>query len=1031
MNRKKIITVAILFLLMCACLFCGCAEYTPLTIEGVAGKYDWVYEQEFIDEYDSYMTIDGKATEELWQNKVYFEHSEHRDDKTINLRVTSAFTTKGVYIYGEADDSTIEHNGRFTITENSGFTILIAGSDVNRRWRMECLRLDLDAKNCRSWGQHRVAGKTTVEGEIGSANTTKMTMEMFISWRALLNEAEMPDAFDENGDLKESAIPENIKIYPKYRQIIKKGETQSIYKIMPTFTDKEWVAMYHYFDANGYTQGEREDSDLGNAQNGLSKTAAWNLTGEITEEGQKKIESVAGRGNQAIYFKNVFAENFVLESDVTPGDAITNLAGNVENGQFGLIAQKSFSEFRAVHLKTSGGGTGFKDGKITISAMTYWPNRFQTTTWGIVTKSNEDFGLATDATTVNMKMIKIGGNLAIFINGKIAYQEYCSYLEDACAPGLYTYYNDVAFSNYSAKALSDEEVDSYLAELGLSRIVITNKDGQPITAGGSIQPNSFLYHERENVELTLEPKTGYVLSEFLVNGVDCYEAICSGIEGGKYTVDRSEMANGKIEIIADYQYVATKDTRKNVKGEVVLGLDERFGGNRILSNIPVHVEAVNNPQFYFDTVSDQDGKFDINLCVGGTLLPKDKTIAETDNYILTFIFNGHTYQKTISLTQDYDDEQLTVFMLGKDMDIGTINSTAPAQLATTGNEWKYGTASGVLGIWLAASSSNSTGIPVKVSEYDAIRFSLDTTKVPAGKTIPLFFQLRSLDGNSRFAPRAVYALTAGTKQAQALNTGVYSSTNNSSCLHFPAGFKGDILILFEDFTMGNAGALLSDANRQVQSKFWVIADSIGLQNVEMTVGNAIFVDYGKVLLEGYGRSIAAPSASTANITASNGTYTFKNSFSGVEWLLAGAKVAINHKNYDALTFDVDTTQTNGKEVKLAIMFKNEKEQDNTRATFAYAIAEDGSVQKLEYRQYAGYTDNQIAIPANFKGKIVVLFKDVNYHDSTHAVGTSIEAWNGLCSAIWLPMAGVDMAGAVFTMNNFSFVTNGAELVGLA
>lgn len=1031
MRKKNLFVAAVCSAVAFACMIAGACSAGKETIDGELKNYDWVYEQEFTDECDVFMTIDGKNDEEIWRDKIFFSHTEYREDKQIALRMTTAFTQKGVYIYGEADDSAVEYNGRFTMTKNSGFTVLVAAEGVNHRWPMECLRFDLDARDCRSWGQSHVTGKTTVEGEIGSQKTVKMTMEMFVSWKTLLDKTDesVNALLGENGDLKDGVLPKRIKLYPKYRQIVRKGDSQAIYKIYPTFTDKEWVALYPYFDADGYTQGEREDSVLGNAQNGLSKTCGWDLKGETEKDGVKSIVS-DGRDSQAIYFKNVFAENFCVEATVTPGEPLSTLAGVAQNGQFGLIAQKSFTEFRALHLKTLSGGTGFlsQKGEIVLSGMTYYPARAYTPSWGIApTVTKTDVGMNAGDKSVKLKLLKIGGHLAFFVNDVLMYQEYQSYLESACAPGLYTYYNRATFSGYRAEAIDESKVDGYLAELGLSRIEIRGKDGQPLTAGGRVTADKFFYAAEENVTLSLKPDTGYVLSEFIVDGEDRYDELCETITFGKYTIDRKGARNGRISVTVDYEYIVRKATRKTVFGNVSLDIPEQFGGVRSLSNVVVHISAAENPQMYFDVVSDANGSFSIDLCVAGTPLPKNRAVGtEGDNYELLFVHKGKTYAKTIFVDDDSDENTATDFLLGDREEFSSVASASDA-ITVENNVWTYGAAPDSDGKphfnWLATPDEGKT---FDSKKFDGFMFALDTRSVPQDKELRFDFELRNTN-NAFYRPRLVYAIAENGTVARPYSLTLYEKDPSTGYIRLPSGFNGMIVCLFEDFTRGS-GALSSDNGQNMKGRIWILADNAGLNGITFTKGDCVFVDYAKAIVESYGRIIADPVSAAAHITAKDGVYTFTSSYGGTEWLLAGDKISFDHTPYDALTFDIDTTGANEKKIKLALMFKDGNQEKNTRASVVYAISQVGAVLRLEYRKYDGYDNKQIAIPANFKGKIVVLFTDINYSDETHTTATSVEKWKSLCSAVWIPVAGLDMDGVVFKMSDFTFITNGNELV---
>ena len=87
--------------------------------EGDSGSnynYDWTYVEEFVDECDADMKIDGVLDEERWQNLNWLYHGEDN----VKLSYTTAFTEKGMYIAAKAEDEKMQWNARYNFSHFRG-----------------------------------------------------------------------------------------------------------------------------------------------------------------------------------------------------------------------------------------------------------------------------------------------------------------------------------------------------------------------------------------------------------------------------------------------------------------------------------------------------------------------------------------------------------------------------------------------------------------------------------------------------------------------------------------------------------------------------------------------------------------------------------------------------------------------------------------------------------------------------------------------------------------------------------------------
>lgn len=107
-KQKKILitTVSVLVgLLLLAVLFIVLKK----RVFPALNDYSWSYEQEFTDEHDSDMVIDGKLDESRWTGQKWLTHSENG----VTLKYTTVFTKYGLYVGAVADDDDLQWTKRF------------------------------------------------------------------------------------------------------------------------------------------------------------------------------------------------------------------------------------------------------------------------------------------------------------------------------------------------------------------------------------------------------------------------------------------------------------------------------------------------------------------------------------------------------------------------------------------------------------------------------------------------------------------------------------------------------------------------------------------------------------------------------------------------------------------------------------------------------------------------------------------------------------------------------------------------------
>ena len=100
MRKAKKFLLAGLATIACAFGFSACNDSFDNLTNDTEYTYDWTYVQEFVDECDADMTIDGKLDEARWEDAHWLYHGEDN----VKLAYTTVFSEKGLYIGAKAED---------------------------------------------------------------------------------------------------------------------------------------------------------------------------------------------------------------------------------------------------------------------------------------------------------------------------------------------------------------------------------------------------------------------------------------------------------------------------------------------------------------------------------------------------------------------------------------------------------------------------------------------------------------------------------------------------------------------------------------------------------------------------------------------------------------------------------------------------------------------------------------------------------------------------------------------------------------
>lgn len=579
MKKNRLLTFSFTILAVFAVTACGSNSVFQADLD----PYTYEYEPPFEDEYDSDMKIDGALEEAKWVGKNYLYYSEYN----VDIQVTTFFTDFGVYIGGKATDAEMTYYGRFDMKNNSGMDIFLARNTQTLMQNSEIMRLQVDAHDRKSYYQDRFAGVATVEGELNTHTTCTMTFEMFVSWKEMGYKG---------------YVPSTVKIVPSYRYVYRSESASNIerHNITPTFGESTYMSGYLTFNKNGYANPDIQGCPLGNAKNGVSKSDGWDLS-HYADENPYVASNF--RNCQSIYFKNVYAENFVAEVDVE----MVSPLGTINNPKFGLIAHGyGYMNFRAMYIRgIVDNALYYESGNISLMEMTFYPNRTYLETGSIFQESSSPLALTDNF--AHLKMIKNGDTLMMFVGSTLVYSESAEWYKGEMSPGLFAMDVEARFYNYRASALSDNELASYLKGAKVSAISIP-----PTFSGGIITAEKNAIAFGGELTLNIKPNVGYILSELYINDVTYFEDYCSKVTDAQYST--SSLPREGILII---DAIFTKISSKN--GPYCYG--KIVSSNNGLTNIPyadITISSSTRFLFFADTSSSNGSYYLDYLPSAGT-----------------------------------------------------------------------------------------------------------------------------------------------------------------------------------------------------------------------------------------------------------------------------------------------------------------------------------------------------------------------------------------------------------------------------
>ncbi len=551
MNKKNICILSLCVLMVCG-LFAGCSgsQGIALAENSYSAKYSLSTAEQSPD-----ITIDGVLDEACWQDKVWFTNTYANSDGTYPAVKYTAFPTEyGVYVASVVTDKNLTSDGQRYPHVSTHWEMYFAACDVgedlldpehNGYWNMHRIYVNLHGESMSLYTNTERA--VVLDGEINTNNSNGATLELLVPWESLQVDTS-------------KGIPEYVGISPWYRAVLMPGAATTY--MHPAGANMNSPATYHYFDKNGYTAADREGAVLGNAQNGHSKSAGW----DISQEESGIVTSKRG-GHGYIFFSEECGENFVVEATMIPVQAV-----NDDWPKAGITFQKTDGLYYNIMLDP-GGKNGLID---SINGTKNFPN-YQIVTydqhdsnWNQKSLSGYDMTNpnAAEQEGVKLMVVKYGNQFWYFADGKYLASETVSWMDGDCFPGFFTLGFEVIYKDYACKEIDLDGLKEYLKLGGMS--VVEAEAGN----GGEVTVSSTSVSAGGSYSLSFVTESGYQLSSVTVNGKEMIEDVRSSARDGVYTVTGVREHQNVVVAFEEIEGVTYSGTVTNgeeaLRGDVVL-----------------------------------------------------------------------------------------------------------------------------------------------------------------------------------------------------------------------------------------------------------------------------------------------------------------------------------------------------------------------------------------------------------------------------------------------------------------------------
>ncbi len=602
--------------------------------------YSWSYEQEFVDEHDSDMVIDGKLDESVWTGQKWLTHSENG----VTLKYTTVFTKYGVYVGAIADDDDLQWTKRFNFgmynnnASNSAFHFRISHSDAEKETTFTTFNFYVDAKDSVSRNQTRHEAKSSLNGELnpkeGQTKATQMTSEMFISWEAL--------------HLKDGK-PESIRIYPEYRYV--EGEKSLNNKwIAPICYVRINTAMFScaLFDESGYINADETGALLGNSKTEMSKSDGWDIS-----KADKGSVTSSDYYEQNIFYREVCSDAYVYSTTM-------KITGQ-QKGKTGYAGVCDIKDSQnATMFYVNAAGVLSDEETLTIYMRDYAAEK--TTTIGTIPNK-----ASYKTEGIPLTVIKDNKNVYYIVDGNLVHAKEVSLIEGKSSPGFFTSSAAVEYTNCKVTDYADNKdaLKSILSKYAF----LVKMEGS--ISGGSVTTDMIAIARNgkvagEDLELSIMADNGYILTELTIEGTNqkSSDYLAYAVEKmiyGSLTIPK-ESITGDIVISAKFTSVMKafdKNALVTVSGKVTNATGEKQS-----AKIVIHHKGSVNPILSSVTQSSVSGEFDIYLLKKGTYTIGNGVKIQSDGQF-TFGASNNGYLTTYASADTNNSEKPIEIVLKK------------------------------------------------------------------------------------------------------------------------------------------------------------------------------------------------------------------------------------------------------------------------------------------------------------------------------------------------------------------------------
>ena len=558
-------------------------------------SYKWTYTQPFVDDMDDDMKIDGKLEESRWTEggKKWLTHTE----KDVELRYTTAFTQKGLYIAAEAKDPGMQWNDTRDFANNSSFYFYIISNKATEYHAFDCMGFYVDELNsaCRQNSRFAAKGLRT---EVNGVPT--LTAEFFASWKALNYTVD-----------KATGMPEEVNFLPQYRYVAGVNSTENTY-LKPALaeTGGDRVKNAYSFNGDGYINVDVDGVELGNAVTGFAKSDGWDLS---NIKGENKSLTANRVGDQAIFFKDINSSRYSYSVDITFNESYNDGIPAV-----GVFDMKNAADFNIMWFH----GEDIANNK---NSYRYFLRDLHT---GRSDTQQGNLDVTSGSKTIKIRVIKDDSRLYYIFNGKYEFGVDLNWLGGKSIPGLYTFGANATFSNWEVTDFESAEKDAQFKDLCATYMHTVNIDGA--ISGGTVTTDNLAVAvgSGDSVKLSIAPTRGYVLTDFTLNGESVYDRVISEMTGGVFTITPDRALN----IGATFSAMPASETLR------ITGNVKRSNGTALIGmSYSVHSEQEANTNILYNYgTTTSAGIFDITVLKAGTHTIGGKTVITDGKYTLTF-----------------------------------------------------------------------------------------------------------------------------------------------------------------------------------------------------------------------------------------------------------------------------------------------------------------------------------------------------------------------------------------------------------